>query len=699
VSGGRTALGAATWHDSLVADALANETRIRQPADEQVAAWLTHVSESIASISRVVLIVSVVACSGVVAFTVFTRYVLDFTYIGVDEVASYAFLWVIWMGVSLAVRLGEVTVITVLRDRGPAWWRAGVRTFSNVSLAILLTYCVWRSFQYTVANETIVGTTPQLRIPQYYGVASMAVGYLFIAIHYLAKGANAFVDVRRRGREGLRNVAVGALVGAAIAVVVWLLIWGVLAIGAAKLIGLGVLFVALTLAGNPIIFMLSIVGIVSVHGFAGLSFYPSPDVLFPFRTTQATMGLGGYSELTVVLMFLVVAELMNASGMSQRLIAFAAACVGHLRGGMAYVCQVTSAFVSGISGSAQADAAIMTPLLVPSMEKEGYPKDVAAAVVAGASIKGPIGPISVMFIAYGVLVANVSIGDLLLSGVMAETLLLLFQAATVYVVVRRLGFFKRRPFAGMATVARTGWQALPVVAVPFIILGGILKGVFTPSESGAAALVVALLLAMFWYGSVSVRDLPRILTFAGIETGIVMLLVGDSAILAKVLQVNGFGNSLSDFLLGLTDNKYVFLLAINILLLIVGIFVEPLPALFIFAPFLAPIADQFGIDPTHFGLIVVFNLVLALIHPPIGLVLFLVSSLSKVSVERLSIMILPWLGVSLLVLFLVTYLPSDVVLVLVHHQAIAGKVILGVIGLAILGAIFVTWRGRAREPA
>jgi tripartite ATP-independent transporter DctM subunit len=411
------------------------------------------------------------------------------------------------------------------------------------------------------------------------------------------------------------------------------------------------------------------------------------------------MGLGGYSELTVVLMFLVVAELMNASGMSQRLISFAAACVGHLRGGMAYVCQVTSAFVSGISGSAQADAAIMTPLLVPSMVKEGYPKDVAAAVVAGASIKGPIGPISVMFIAYGVLVANVSIGNLLLSGIMAETLLLLFQAATVYVVVRRLGFFERRPFAGMAVVARTGWQALPILMVPFIILGGILKGVFTPSESGAAALVVALLLAMFWYGSVSFRDLPRILTFAGIETGIVMLLVGDSAILAKVLQVNNFGNDLSDFLLGLTDNKYVFLLAINILLLLVGIFVEPLPALFIFAPFLAPIADQFGIDPTHFGLIVVFNLVLALIHPPIGLVLFLVSSLSKVSVERLSIMILPWLAVSLLVLFLVTYLPSNVVLLLVHHQAVAGKVVLGLIGLGIFAAIIATIRGRSNEPS
>ena len=155
------------------------------------------------------------------------------------------------------------------------------------------------------------------------------------------------------------------------------------------------------------------------------------------------------------------------------------------------------------------------------------------------------------------------------------------------------------------------------------------------------------------------------LTLAGIDTGIVMLLVGDSAILAKVLQSNSFGDQLASFFTGITDNKYVFLLLVNLLLLAVGIFVEPLPALAIFAPFLAVIAvGTFGVDPTQFGLIMVFNLVLALIHPPLGLVIFLVSSLAKVSVERLSIMILPWLAVSLVVLFLVTYLPADVVLAL-----------------------------------
>jgi C4-dicarboxylate transporter DctM subunit len=239
--------------------------------------------------------------------------------------------------------------------------------------------------------------------------------------------------------------------------------------------------------------------------------------------------------------------------------------------------------------------------------------------------------------------------------------------ATVYVVVRRLDMLAKRRFAGWGTVGRTGIGALPVLLIPFIILGGIFSGLYTPTEAGSIAAVVAILMAMFGYAALTPRQLSGALMLAGIEAGVVMLLIGDSAILSKALFLDNFGASLEEFFSGVTDNKYVFLLLVNLILLAVGIFIEPLPALYILAPFLAPVAVlQFGIDPVHFGLIVVFNLVLALIHPPIGLVLFLVSSMAKVSVERLSIMILPWLAVSLVVLFLVTYLPSEWVLSLAN---------------------------------
>ena len=635
------------------------------------ARWTEVYSQAAVRIARVGTVAAVALAILSLAGNVLTRNALGYSLFGAEELARFAFLWTIWLGVSLGVKRGAVTVITFVADAGPAWWARSVRTFSGVSLGVLLLYACWRSTEYATGQFATTGSSAALEISWFYPVVSMTVGYYFITLHYLAAVTAGAARLAGEGRRGAGRAATALAGAVAIGAVVWGLAALLLAVGASELAALGVIFVALTLAGTPIIFMLSIVGIIAfLPSFLGLEFFPSPNPLVPFSTTQSVMGLTSGPELIVIMMFLVTAEVLNASGMSARLISFAAAVVGHFRGGMAYVCQLTSAIVSGISGSAQADAAIMTPLLVPAMEREGYRRDVAAAVVAGASIKGPIGPLSVMFIVYGVIVAgpaSASIQKLLLSGLFAEIVLFFFQAATVYVVVRRMDFLKKRRFAGMAAVARTGLAALPVLAIPFIILGGYFSGLFTLYESGSVAAVVAIGMALFGYASMAPRQLPGVLILAGIETGIVMLLLGDSAILAKALFLDRFGESLEEFFTGISDNKYVFLLVVNLVLLAVGIFLEPLPALYILAPFLAPVAVvEFGIDPVHFGLIMVFNLVLALIHPPIGLVLFLVSSLAKVSVERLSIMILPWLAVSLLVLFLVTYLPSEAVLSLAN---------------------------------
>jgi tripartite ATP-independent transporter DctM subunit len=636
---------------------------------QRLAGLLELYSQAAIRIARVVVVVASALVMLSLAGNVFTRQVLGFSIFGAPELARFAFLWVIWMGVSIAVKRGAVTVLTFVSDRGPAWWQRSVRTFSGLALGVLLVYCCWRATLFATGEGAPAGVSPALEISWFYPIASMAVGYYFITLHYAQGAVEGAARVVGSGRTGLVAAGQGLAGAAVIGAAVWLAMWALLEAGALPLFALGVLFVALTLAGTPIVFMLSIVGIVAMapHGILGLEFYPFASPQTPFSTTQFTMGLSGGLELLTILMFLIVASVMNASGMSARLIAFAASLVAHVRGGMAYVCQVTSAVVSGISGSAQADAAIMTPLLVPAMEREGYRRDVAAAVVAGASIKGPIGPLSIMFIVYGVVVSGVSISKLLLSGLLAEILLFIFQAATVYVVVRKMDFLVARRFSGWATVGRRGLDALPVFAIPVIILGGIFSGVFTIPESAAIGAVATLVLALFWYGSMSPLQLPGAIVTAGMETGIVLLLLGDSAILAKALERARFGQDVEDFLTGISENKYVFLLVVNLLLLAVGIFVEPLPALYILAPFLAPLAVLgYGIDPVHFGLIMVFNLVLALIHPPIGLVLFLVSSIAKVSVERLSIMILPWLAVSLLVLFLVTYLPSEVVLSLAN---------------------------------
>lgn len=635
----------------------------------RVASVLDIYSRAAVRIARVVCIASVIVIMVALAGNVFTRNVPGFSLFSSEELGRFGFLWAIWMGVSLAVRRGDITVINFVADRGPAWWQRSVRTFSGLCLGALMIYTCVRSTQYPGSTQWENQVAQSMDMALFYPLVSMTVGYYFISLHYAQRAAAAAARLLESGRDVPRLVA-SALAGAAL---IGFVLWAVCSLllnvaGASPLVVLGVIFVVLTLTGMPIVFMLSVVGIAAFHpSFLGMQFFPSPDLLVPFSTTQGAMGLSGGGELLVIIMFLVVAEVLNASGLSERLIAFTASIVGHLRGGMAYVCQLTSALASGISGSAQADAAIMTPLLVPAMEKEGYRRDVAAAVVAGASLKGPIGPLSVMFIVYGSIVngpGSASISKLLLSGVLAEGLLLLFQGITVYWYVRRNKMLPKRSFGGFRRVGVTGVSALPALVIPVIVLGGIFSGVFTPTESAAVAAVVAIGIALFAYGSVSPLQIPQALVIASIEAGVVMLLLGDSAILAKALYLGHFADSLHGFLDTVATGKFTFLLVVNLLLLLVGIFVEPLPALYILAPLLAPIAVGYGIDPVHFGLIMVFNLVLGLIHPPIGLVLFLVSSIAKVSIERLSITIIPWLAVSIFVLFLVTYMPSSVVLAL-----------------------------------
>ena len=290
--------------------------------------------------------------------------------------------------------------------------------------------------------------------------------------------------------------------------------------------------------------------------------------------------------------------------------------------------------------------------------------------LAGASIKGPVGPISVMFIAYGYIVSGpgqAPINQMLATGVVLVLGLLLLQGAVVSIVARRRGLQPPHGFLGWGEVARSGIGALPILMIPVIIIGGILSGYYTPTESASVALAVTLVLAIA-FRRLSIPVLGRAMIVAAMETGIVMLLLGASAILAQSLTIDGFGQSIQNSITSLTSNADVFLLMVMVAMLLVGIFIEPLPALYMFAPFLAPVAvTVYNINPVQFACVVVLALCIGLIHPPIGLVLFLVSSISKVRVERLSVTILPWIGVSLIGLLLVAYTPADVLLWFSSH--------------------------------
>lgn len=638
-----------------------------RPPPKGVARLTGALSSAAAGVATVIALLAGITIVVAVVGNIARRELTGESIFGAGELARFAFLWVIWMGVSLAVRRGAVTVITVVSDRGPWWWRASVTTLASVALGLLLVYACWHSVEYVTSPGAVNSESAALRWPFWIPILSMTVGYFFITIHYAHAAVTAAQRALAAGPSARRTIAAGAAGGLVLGGALWLTSSLLLEAGVAPLVPLAILFVALTLAGMPVVFMLSFVGILGAAGFAGLVFFPfgGGDPLFPFRATQTAMGLSSGGELIVIFEFLVVAEVMNATGLSERLVRSAASLVGHFRGGMAYVCQLTSAILSGISGSAQADAAVMTPVLVPAMEREGYRRDVAAAVVAGASIKGPLGPISVMYIAYGFIVAGVgaaAIDRMLVTGILMVVGLLLLQGMVVSIVVRRIGMQSPHPFLGWGEVGRAGLSALPVLMIPVIILGGILSGTFTPVESAAVAVVVTLVLGVV-YGAMTAGVLARAIVLAATETGVVMLLLGDSAILSRLLEVDGFGRALQEWITGITTNPKIFMLLVILILLAVGMFVEPLPALFILAPFLAPVAvGVYGIDPVQFAVVVVMALVLGLIHPPVGLVLFLVSSIAKVPFERLSLTLLPWLGISLVMLVAVALLPAGAIL-------------------------------------
>ena len=496
----------------------------------------------------------------------------------------------------------------------------------------------------------------------FYPVVSMTVGYYFITLHYLAAVLRGATRLMAEPRQGARTAFLALAGAAGIAAVVWGVVAMLLSVGAHPLIALAVIFVALTLAGMPIVFMLSVVGILAfLPSFLGLEFWPRPDPLVPFSTSQSAMGLNSGSELIVILMFLVTAEVMNASGMSLRLIAFAAAL------------RRPPARRHGLRLAADLAGRLGHLRLGPGRRRDhdpaagagdgarGLPARRAAAVVAGASIKGDRAAVG-MFIVYGSLSTGASVNALLLSGLAAVLLLLVFQMATVYV---------RAPdeHAGQAPLRRLGDgrahrdRRAAGAADPFIILGGIFSGVFTPTKSASVAALIAIGLALFWFADMSPRALPRVLVMAGIETGIVMLLSATrrprQGALLRPLRPDAVGFSPASPTTGTSSAAGERAAAAGR-----RVHRAAAGALHPGAADSQVAINVYGIDPVHFGLIMVFNLVLALIHPPLGLVIFLVSSLSKVSVERLSIMILPWLAVSLVVLFLVTYLPTEAVLAL-----------------------------------
>jgi TRAP-type C4-dicarboxylate transport system permease large subunit len=403
--------------------------------------------------------------------------------------------------------------------------------------------------------------------------------------------------------------------------------------------------------------------------------------------------------LLAVPFFILAGNLMNNAGITNRIYNYALALVGWLKGGLGHVNVVGSVVFAGMSGTAIADAAGLGTIEIKAMKDHGYETEFAVGVTAASATLGPIIPPSLPFVIYGMM-ANVSVGALFLAGILPGVLMALLMMLTVAYFAHRnnwggdVRFEWPRvikalaetavvigwPLLVWALVAKLGWQpqitvlgalvllfaadklfgfqaVLPIMT-PVLLIGGMTTGVFTPTEGAIAACVWALVLGFFWYRTLNWKMFLKIGLETVETTSTVLFIVAAASIFGWMLTATGVTSAISAWVLSVTSEPWQFLLLANLLMLFVGCFLEPTAAITILVPILVPICQQLGIDLVHFGLVMVLNLMIGLLHPPMGMVLFVLARVAKLSVERTTMAILPWLVPLLGSLVLITYLPS-----------------------------------------
>lgn len=409
------------------------------------------------------------------------------------------------------------------------------------------------------------------------------------------------------------------------------------------------LFLILLLIGMPVFFAMLFAPGVMAYG-TGLE----RDIPMLFRNIYN--GLDSF-PLMAIPFFMLAGELMNRGGITLRLVEFSQALIGHVRGGLAHVNIMSSMLFAGLSGSAVADTSALGSMLIPAMEKNGYSRKFATAVTAASSVIGPIIPPSGIMIIYAYTM-EISVAALFAAGIVPGLLIGLSLMLMVKLLANRYQLPQRGekaswPERGYATI-----RAIPPLLAPLIILGGILGGVFTPTEASAVAVAYALVLGLFFMRTITFRELPDILTKSAISSSVVLLLVGSAIAFKTVVSLSHIAEDLATFVLSLSDNILILLFLINLLLFVVGMFLDAGPAIIILGPILGPVFISLGVDPVHFAIIMSVNLTVGLATPPMGLVLFVASSVSGEKVETISKAILPFLAMEVIVIFLITFFPA-----------------------------------------
>ncbi|MCH6235289.1 TRAP transporter large permease [Cognataquiflexum rubidum] len=407
-----------------------------------------------------------------------------------------------------------------------------------------------------------------------------------------------------------------------------------------------VVFLLLLIFGFPVAFALGLASFVFIL-FSDLPFIVIPQKMYAGLDVFVLLSIPG---------FILAGNLMNASGITHRIIQLCNALFGHIRGGLGLANVGASMVFGGISGTAIADTASIGSVMIPAMVKEGYDTDFSCAVTATSSTIGPIIPPSLPMIIAGTL-TGLSVGKLFIAGIIPGLLLALGLMLVTYIIsVKRK--YPKNPRVSFLEMAKSFYQAFWAILMTFLILFGIIGGVFTPTEASIVSVVYAMAIGIFVYGELKLIMIPAIILESAKMTASLMVLVGFANLFAWIMTVEEIPQLIAQSLLNITENKILLLLLINLLLLVVGAFMETIASLLILFPVLLGVAVHIGVDPTQFAMIMVMNLVIGLTTPPVGVCLFVASSIGKIPMEKIAKAGLPFLLVSLVVLMLVTYVPA-----------------------------------------
>jgi C4-dicarboxylate transporter, DctM subunit len=412
-------------------------------------------------------------------------------------------------------------------------------------------------------------------------------------------------------------------------------------------IGLVALFLVLMFIGVPIAF---VIGVVALLGIFTVPYIP--EVTVPMKMLN---GIDSFVLLAVPL-FILAANLMNHGRISQKLIDLSLTMVGHIRGGLAHANILVSMIFAGVSGAAQADTAGVGKILIPNMKKQGYDTETAVGVTAASSTIGVIIPPSIPMIIFAGL-TNASVGALFLGGIVPGVLIGLGMMLFIYIMALKRGY-PRSKRATFSQFLKLVYETVPALITPIIIIGGIISGFFTPTEAAAVACLYTLLICMFFYKTLKLSDLPKIIKDTLALSSLSLFALAAASALGELMSYYQLSVKAQEFFVNNVGAEWVFILIIIAFFLFVGTFMDAIPAMILFVPVILPTANLFGMDPVHLGLIVVMTLAIGLVTPPYGLCLLLAAKIGNLSIEKSFSAVMPYILIVLVVLLFVAFLPG-----------------------------------------